>query len=157
MADIAIQIGQSIAEKSFTESGKNPASLDNSRFEQILSNKIDQSPHMNQQVLESFGMVPEKQIQAISAQGLDIQPSQISVNSEIRTEGRALDLLTDVNRSALQMEDMVKMVTSGQKFTAAEIICLQASVSDTVLRTEMAMKIGEQTASSFKQVNQTQI
>lgn len=157
MADLAINIGQSIAEKAFAESGKGGAASGASSFEKVLTQKLDQTPPLNQQIMESFGASPEKQIQSISAKGLDIQPTQISVNSEIRTHGKTMDLLTEVNRGALQMEDMMQLMTSGQKFTGSELLYLQANMHDIVLRTEMAMKIGEQSASSFKQINQTQI
>ncbi len=155
MADLAISVGQSVAERALTESGKGGVTSGASPFEKVLTQKLDQTPQLNQQIMESFGVSPEKQIQSISAKGLDIQ--QISVNSEIRTHGKTMDLLTEVNRGALQMEDMMQLMTSGQKFTGSELLYLQANMHDIVLRTEMAMKIGEQSASSFKQINQTQI
>ncbi len=165
--EIASQITQTIADKAVSEAGnqgsggltqvgQNPA--ESSPFEQILSHKIEESSaskgKLNGQILESFGLVPEKKIGAISAQGLEISPAEIRGSQEIRTHGKVMDLLTEVNRGAHQMEDMITLATSGQKFTPAELLAMQAGLSQKVFQLEITSKVVETGASSTKQVLQ---
>lgn len=165
--DVASQITQTITDKAISEAGnqssgglapvgQNPSEA--SPFEQILSNRIEETSSsrgkLNGQVLESFGLVPEKKIGAISAQGLEISPAEIRASQEIRTHGKVMDLLTEVNRGAHQMEDMITLATSGQKFTPAELLAMQAGLSQKVFQLEITSKVVETGASSTKQVLQ---
>lgn len=170
MTEIASQIASSVTDKMVSEVGTNGSQLggqagqvsgqtENSPFAQVLASKVEAtgtSSHgkLNSQILESFGLVPEKKIGAISAQGLEISPNEIRAGQEIRTNGKVMDVLTEVNRGAHQMEDMITLATSGQKFTPAELIGLQAGLSRNVFQLEITSKVIETSASSTKQVLQ---
>ncbi len=159
MADVSLKIGQTVAEKVVSEGAKNAPKAGESDFYKVLSEKIDQQGEMTKQVLEAFGMSGDKQvkIQSISAEGLEIRTEKVSVDHEIRSNGKALDLLTDVNRSALQMEDIIQMTTSGRKFNPQELLALQAGLHQIVLEVELAGKTVEQGSNSLKQTLQTQV
>ncbi|QQR79681.1 MAG: hypothetical protein IPJ69_10035 [Deltaproteobacteria bacterium] len=166
MAEIASKIASSVTDKMVSEvgtqggqAGQVTGQTENSPFAQVLASKVEAtgaSSHgkLNGQVLESFGLVPEKKIGAISAQGLDISPSEIRAGQEIRTNGKVMDVLTEVNRGAHQMEDMITLATSGQKFTPAELLAMQAGLSQKVFQLEITSKVVETGASSTKQVLQ---
>ena len=157
--EIATKVGQAVLEKALTEGGKGTGATGGageSNFSKLLTEKLD-GHKISDQISQSFGLSPEKQMQGISAEGLDIKASQITVNQEIRTHGKALQILSEVNRGALQMEDIMKVATSGKNFSPAELLGLQAGMHQIVLQTEMTMKVAEQGTASFKQINQTQI
>ncbi len=155
MADITVSVGSNLAEKALQDKAKSAPSGGDSPFEKLLNQKLD--AHPSQQIFEAFGKSPEQQMKSVSAEGLKIEPTQIQVNSEIKSNGKVADMLSEVNRGALQMEEMMKVMTSGKQFSAGELLYFQANMADIVMRTEMSMKVGEQMASSFKQINQTQI
>ncbi len=173
MSEIVSQIASTLTEKMVSETGtgglsQNSGSIvgqtQESPFAQVLASQVEattvstsSSPShgkLNSQVLESFGLVPEKKIGAISAQGLDISPTEIRAGQEIRTHGKVMDILTEVNRGAHQMEDMITLATSGQKFTPAELLAMQAGLSQKVFQLEITSKVVETGASSTKQVLQ---
>ena len=159
MTDISVKIGQTVAEKVVSEGAKSSPQMGESDFYKLLTEKIDQQGEMTKQVLESFGMSGDQQakIQSISAEGLEIQTENVASGQEIRSNGKALDLLTDVNRSALQMEEIIQMTTSARRFSPQELLALQAGLHQIVLEVELAGKTVEQGSNSLKQTLQTQV
>jgi hypothetical protein len=154
MADIALQIG-SVAEKAVTEGAKGPAGQGESSFSKLLSERLENTGEMGQAVLKAFGLAPKQEIQAISAEGLEIQPAQITVKDEMRTHGKALSLLTDVNRQALQMDSFIELASSGRHFTPAELLALQAGVHQIALNVDLTGKILEQLNGGVQRLLQT--
>jgi len=155
MTDLAIQVGKTLTEKVVTEGQKNPAASGDSAFSKLLTERLDQQGGMNKEIMASFGLTPEKEMQAISAEGLEIKASEISAHQEIRTHHKALELLTDVNRGALQMDSMIELATSGKRFTPAELLALQAGVHQIALSIDLTGKILEQVNTGTKTLLQT--
>lgn len=160
MADVALKIGQSVSEKVVSELSKNSSGLGGSEFEKLLNARLDQmgpQKEMTQKVMESFGMTSEKRapIQAISAEGLEIDPASLTAHQEIRTQGKALELLSEVNRSALQMDHIIEMTTSGRSFSPPELLALQAGVHQIALNIDLTGKILEQVNTGTKTLLQT--
>ncbi len=154
MPEIAMKVGQTVAEKMVTGAPKGPTGGE-SDFSKLLTEKLDQSSSMHQKIIESFGLSPQKEMQAVSAEGLDIRSDRIASTHEIRTEGKIVDLLTDVNRDALQMDNIIEMATSGKKFTAGELLAMQAGVAQITLSIELTGKAFEQVNTGTKQLLQT--
>ncbi len=151
------QATQVALEKAGSETAK-PAS-GTGDFSQLLAERMEQHGQMTQEILQAFGMSPQAASapKAISAAGLSIPTSAIQASQEIRTQGKTLELLTDVNRSALQMDGIVDLMSSGRHFSPQELLALQAGMHQIVLEVELAGKMVEQGASSFKQINNTQV
>ncbi|HEX5035693.1 MAG TPA: hypothetical protein VFX30_00855 [bacterium] len=156
MAEIATKVGQSIAEKVITESQKNsPLAGGESDFQKVLTSKLEAQSEMTKQIMNSFGMGGENKIKAVSAEGLEISPTQVSNNQEIRTHGKTMDLLTDVNRGALQMDSLMELTTSGRKFTPPELLAMQAGMHQIALSIDLTGKIVETLNSGTKQLLNT--
>ncbi len=155
MADIALKVGQSIAERIVTDASKGSAAGPYSNFEQVLTSRLDSQSQMTKQIMSAFGMGEDKKLQAVSAEGLEIKPSQVTVHEEIRTNGKAMDLLSDVNRGALQMDNLMELTTSGRKFSPAELLAMQAGMHQIALGIDLTGKIVEQVNSGVKQLLQT--
>lgn len=157
MADVAAKVGTSIVEKVLTEVQKGPAQGSETPFSKLMSDRLDQHNTMMQQMMEVFGMPQDKQLQvkAISAEGLEISPNAVVSNQEIRTHGKALDLLSDVNRGALQLDNIIDVATSGRKFSPPELLALQAGVHQCALQIDLTGKILEQVNTGTKQLLQT--
>ncbi len=160
MPDIALTAGakvtSTIVEKTATEGQKNLSSA-NSDFNQLLSERLEQHSEMTKQMLDVLGMSPQnRQIPSLSADGIQIQPSQLA-DHEIRTQGKSVELLTEWNRSALQMESIGDTLGSGQRFSPQELLSLQAGLASVVLEVELGGKAVEQGSNSFKGLMQQNI
>jgi|SRR5579885_2374238 len=157
-AEVAAKIGQSVVEKVITESQKAPGSMPtgDSDFAKVLTTKLEAQNEMTKQIINSMGMGPDmNKIHAISAEGLEIKPSQVTVHEEIRTNGKALDLLTDVNRGALQMDGIMELTTSGKRFSPGELLAMQAGMHQIALSIDLTGKIVEQVNTGTKQLLNT--
>lgn len=156
MVDIAAKVGQSVAEKVMTDAQKGTGGAGGSDFEKVLTSKLEMQTEMTKQIMNSFGMGPDaNKIHSISAEGLEIKPSEVTVNQEIRTNGKTLDLLSDVNRGALQMESLMELTTSGRKFSPPELLAMQAGMHQIALSIDLTGKIVEQANTGTKQLLNT--
>jgi hypothetical protein len=156
VAEIAAKIGTSLAEKVLTEVQKNsPLKGSESDFQKVLTTRLEMQSDMTKQIVNAFGMGPETKLHAVSAEGLEIKPSQVTANQEIRTHGKTLDLLSDVNRGALQMDNLMELTTSGRKFTPPELLAMQAGMHQIALSIDLTGKIVEQLNTGTKQLLNT--
>ena len=157
MAEIAAKVGQSIAEKVLTEAQKNaPTAGGESDFQKVLTTKLEAQSEMTKQIMNSFGMGNDAtKIKSVSAEGLEIKPNQVSANQEITTHGKTMDLLSDVNRGALQMDNLMELTTSGRKFTPPELLAMQAGMHQIALSIDLTGKIVETLNSGTKQLLNT--
>jgi hypothetical protein len=156
MTDIAAKVGASVAEKVLTEAQKNsPLKGNESDFQKVLTARLESQSEMTKQIVNAFGMGPETKLHAVSAEGLEIKPSEITANQEIRTHGKTMDLLSDVNRGALQMDNLMELTTSGRKFTPPELLAMQAGMHQIALSIDLTGKIVEQVNTGTKQLLNT--
>jgi hypothetical protein len=159
MADIASNIVANIAEKVVTESPKASPSVGStgaSEFEKVLTGRLESQSEMTKQIINAFGGGGQEfKPKSISAEGLEIRTSEVTSQQEIRTHGKTLDLLSDVNRGALQMESMMDMTTSGRKFSPPELLAMQAGMHQIALSIDLTGKIVEQVNTGTKQLLNT--
>ncbi|GEM_PF-3449512 len=158
--EIVSTVGQTIADKVMSDVGKNTTPTRETDFSKLLAGQIDSSDKSSvkaNQVMEAFGVTPEKQIGAISAEGLEIQTASVSSSQEIRSHGKVMDLLTEVNRGTLQMDDLMQMATSGIKMSPAQLLAGQACMAKMVFQLEMFGKITEVSTSAVKSTLERQV
>ncbi len=156
MADIAAKIGTSIAEKVLTDVQKNaPLKGTESDFQKVLTARLESQSEMTKQIVNAFGMGSDTKIHSVSAEGLEIKSGEITANQEIRTHGKTMDLLSDVNRGALQMDSLMDLTTSGRKFTPPELLAMQAGMHQIALSIDLTGKIVEQINTGTKQLLNT--
>ena len=152
MSDPISKIGSSISEKVIAEAQKQSSGVSGgSSFAEVLNEKMDKTDRsggLREQILQAFGMgraeAPGAPVQSISAEGLDIEPARISAGQEIRTQGKVLDLLTEVNRGALQMDNLVDLIGSGRSMSPQSLLAIQANLSVNVLQMELFKSVVEQ-------------
>lgn len=158
MSDPISKVGQSVTERVLTEAQKASGQSQGSDFASILNEKlgqVDQQSGLRQQILQAFGMEPESSVKAISAEGLEIQPSQISGGQEIRTQGKVVELLSEVNRGALQMDNLVELIGSGKTMSPQGLLAAQASLASNVFGMEIVKSCAEQGSTGVKTVLNT--
>ncbi len=162
MAEIASNIVANIAEKAVTESSKSAPSVGSagtggvSEFEKVLTGRLESQSEMTKQILSAFGGGDQNfKPKSISAEGLEIRTSEVTSQQEIRSHGKTLDLLSDVNRGALQMENLMDLTTSGRKFSPPELLAMQAGMHQIALSIDLTGKIVEQVNSGTKQLLNT--
>ena len=72
-----------------------------------------------------------------------------------RTSGEkrtsVVNILSEVNRNALQMDEMIEIALSGQKFTPESLLAMQAGVLQITLEIEF---VGQTVSSAEKARNQ---
>jgi hypothetical protein len=158
MADVISTVGKSVAEKALTEGSKGGAPTSGeSDFSKVLNQKMGESDQMSK-VMEALGVGPEKsmQVQSISAEGLEIDPAKLATaQPEANMSSKTVDMLTDVNRGALQMDNIIEMTTSGRKFNPAELLAMQAGMHKIALEIDLTGKVMEQANTGAKQLLQT--
>lgn len=140
MPDPITSASQVVVEKVVTEAPKGPAATHGTDFAEVLNQRLEQEnqgPGLREQIMRAFGMSPQgNEVQAISAEGLQIEPARISAGQEIRTHGKVLDLLTDLNRDALHMESLVDLVGSSKNMSPQSLLAIQANLAMTVMQIE---------------------
>lgn len=156
MPDPITSASQVVAEKVVTEAPKNPAATGGTDFAEVLNQRLEQEnqgPGLREQILQAFGMSPQgNELQAVSAEGLQVEPARISAGQEIRTHGKVLELLTEVNRDALHMESLVDLVSSSKNMSPQSLLAVQANLAVTVMQMEFTKSIAEQGNNSFKAI-----
>lgn len=155
-ADLISKVATQTMTEAVVKEANKPAGQ-GSDFAKLLSSQLNEQTETTKKIMEVMGMGPENQLQmkAISAEGLDIQPSQITVNQEIRSTGKAYELLSAVNRDGLQMDSMIDMALSGRRFSPGELLAMQAGIAQIALTIDTTGKIIEQVNTGTKTMMQT--
>ena len=118
MPEASLMAGATGIDKIASEVSKQkPASGGDSSFSKLLADKLDQSsrPEMGQKVMQSFDtstLTPK----SVSVEGVEMKPDAISSQQEIRSHGKVMDLLMEVNRNTLQMDNMIQVMSDGMTF-----------------------------------------
>ena len=109
-----------------------------SRFNQVLEQQRTGDARMNQAVQEAFGM-------PAGGNALKVLPAEpMAVNPNLVTTGHGTDIahiLTEVNRSSLQMDQMIEMISTGQSMTPQELLAVQAGVYQIVQEIELTGQV----------------
>lgn len=104
------------------EGGK-VASGGESEFKKVLEQQLSQahdSTQMAQQILGHGAGGPRFGVMSVSE--IKVDPSQIRGGRP----SNVVEMLGEVNRSALQLDQMIEMAMSGQSFTPQELLAMQA-------------------------------
>ncbi|MBI2083118.1 MAG: hypothetical protein HYT76_06070 [Deltaproteobacteria bacterium] len=120
------------------ESGGPAGGAANSDFNKILEGQLSQTDDtkMIEQALGLENKSPSMKV--MSADQISLDPSQVGLEGQ-RTD--PLHLLNEVNRSALQMDQMIEMVTSGGSFSPQELLAIQAGVYQIVQEVDLTGQI----------------
>lgn len=148
-------IAEKVASQTTASSGADAGA---SKFAKLMDgDKLD----VSRQALEVFGLSPEKEIKikSISAEGMEMpKVAEISSQSEIRTQNKAMDLLGQMNLSAVRMENMTDLISNPNKsFSPRELLAAQAGLQQMMMEVEMGGKLMEHASTSTKTVLQQQI
>ena len=91
-----------------------------------------------------FNKVLEQTTQSDASRIKAISSGEIPVNPHLVEAGKKTDLLHllgDVNRSGLQIDSMIEMVTNNHAMSAQNLLAAQAAVSYSVLEVDFAGQI----------------
>jgi hypothetical protein len=118
---------------------KVPGVTGESSFEKLLENQMNAESSDAKMIQDLMGSSEEgSKLKVMSGDSVPIDFSQI------RTEGQRTDLghlLNEVNRSALQMDQMIEMVSTGQSFSPQELLAIQAGVYQIVQEVDLTGQI----------------
>lgn len=107
---------------------------------------------------QQMGM-PSSNVQAISAQNINIDPANIRIGiNEPNGMDMVVDMLSDVNKGQMKMEQMVnEILFSGKRFSNQELLAIQAHVFHFAQVSELVVKAADQGVSSVKAVLNTNV
>jgi len=119
------------------------------KFKEILDDQLQQTERSTKMVQEILGLPPSEgtRIKAAPAELVTMDPERTS--GEKRTS--VVNILSEVNRNALQMDEMIEIALSGQKFTPESLLAMQAGVLQITLEIEF---VGQTVSSAEKARNQ---
>ncbi|MBI3541229.1 MAG: hypothetical protein HY073_03725 [Deltaproteobacteria bacterium] len=168
MSELALKaiettVTQSVPGGSASGGTKSVGVPENSDFSRLMAEvgKPDAMPSptssISNRVLEAFGMSGDgsQQLKAISAEGLEINPKDISSSQSIQGQSKVVDYVSEINRSGLQMEELTRVASSGKSFSPGELLALQAAVHTAGMEIELGSKVVEMANSSFKTLQNT--
>jgi len=98
-------------------------------------------------------------MEVISAGDVNFKPEDMNVGlEEPKGAEKIVDMLSEVNKGQLQMDNMVnEILYSGKKFSNQELLAIQAHVFHFAQMTELTVKVAEHGVGSVKQVLNTQV
>lgn len=110
-----------------------------SEFNKLMEAQRNEHLEANRLAQELFGMPAGggNALKVLPAESFAIDPSRTSV-------GRKTDIvhiLSEVNRSSLQMDQMIEMISTGQSMTPRELLAVQAGVFQIVQEIELTGQV----------------
>lgn len=95
-------------------------------FKKVMEEEVQRSKIEMKKLEEAFGLSTgtEPQFKTAPAEGITIDPA--AVDSGKKTD--PVHLLNEVNRSALQMDQLIEVASSGQKMNPQQLLAIQAGV-----------------------------
>ena len=154
----ASQIDQTQSVKAASQIDQTQSVKDVAQIDKTQSvNPTAQIETQLEQLMQASSSSQAPKMKAISADGLNIDPSKIDPKDQIQTTNKIESVFSEVNRGQLQMENMMEMVTSGQKFSGPELLSIQAGIYSIVLEMELTAKAVEQVNNAHNTVWKTQI
>lgn len=131
-------IGKLMGEMLPKEAGTPSGGAAGSDFNKILEDQLTRTDD-TKMVEEVFGLENKApSMKVMSADPISIDPSRVGLEGQ---RSDPLHLLNEVNRSALQMDQMIEMATSGGSFTPQELLAMQAGVYQVVMEVDMTGQI----------------
>ena len=158
-AEIMSKVSQMVTEKVLTQTPGGGHIGGQADFSKILSEKMGTPSADTRRLLDTLG-IPSQQsmsVQSISAEGLEINPAQVSAKQNITTQNKASDFLVEVNHSALQLDGITDILASDKSLSPRELLGIQAGMGKITISIELATKVATEANSSFKNIMQTGI
>lgn len=129
-------------------------------FKDVLSQADNGAGFANQLNMDLGGGLGQSgDLKVLSGEGVSYNPTdQVNAPKDSNASEKMLDMLGEVNKGQMQMDNLVNQVLySGKKFSNQELLVIQASVFQWAQQTEMTVKVAEHTVSSVKAVLNTQV
>ena len=131
-----------------------------SPFKQLL-NQMDGA---GEEMVDMLGIgrdtsLASGRMEAISAEQIPMDVKELKMGrEEPKGMEKIVDMLSDVNKGQMQMDNMVnEILYSGKRFSNQELLAIQAHVFHFAQMTELTVKVAEQGVSSVKTVLNTQV
>jgi hypothetical protein len=142
---IQAQATQQIAQKQITQPVAQQAQTI-SKFQKVMQTQQTgtQNVTQNQQVQQAKFQAAQQKVQARNR----IQEAQ---------KGSMNKLISSVVKGQNKMDDIMKMATSGKKFSPQELLAMQTGMYRYTHELEMVTKIVEKTTEGVKKTMQTQV
>lgn len=154
------KVGAAIAEKVGGDAGS--AAPKGQSFQDVLSGADDGAGATD--LSSSLGLDTSDlssgmgQFNAISAEGVTVDPSKVSGAANVSGSDKVVSMLNEVNKGQMQMDGLLNDVLySGKKFSNQELLVIQAQIHHFSEMTELTVKVAEQAVNNVRQIQNTQV
>lgn len=128
-------------------------------FDNVLESYQGSFDHMKAELMQSLGAGERVHPadNAVSADNLQISATDLDGVQPVQADNVAANLLTDLNKSNLRMDQIMNLATSGQKFSNQELLLLQGAMHQLTFEAEVVVKVADAAKSGIRQISSTQI
>lgn len=160
MSTLVSKVGATAVQKSLEEARKVAKPLESEKsFGEIMKETEN-----GMDFARSLGMSPGQEeapietLNVIDGDDVAFKGSDLNYDSKGDASRKLVDIVGEVNKGQMQMDDLVNHVLySGKKFSNQELLVIQAHVFHYAQMTEMTVKVAEQGVNSVKTVLNTQV
>jgi len=102
-------------------------------------------------------LTSKKDLVAIQSESIETMPVKDEQARPTQAMQKVSDILGEVNEGQNKLQKLVDLVTSGQKFSAQELVALQAGVYSLVQEMELVSKATQEAAQGVRQTLNTNV
>lgn len=128
-------------------------------FDNVLESYQGSYDNMRAELMESLGAGERVHPadNAVSADKLQITATDLDGVQPVHADNVAANMLTDLNKSNLRMDQIMNLATSGQKFSNQELLLLQGAMHQLTFEAEVVVKVADAAKSGIRQISSTQV
>ena len=150
-----------IASRAATQTGgaQAPTQGGNQSFNKVLEAHENSFDQVRADVMQAMGagegVHPANN--AVEAQSLHIKPSDVEAAQPAQSTNVAADMLSNLNKNHLRMDEIMKLATSNHRMGNKQLILLQTAMHKLTYEAEVTVKLVDTMKSSIRQVTSTQV
>jgi hypothetical protein len=156
---ILANIAENVAQQGQGSAATQVPSGGASAFDNILESYQGTFDNVKAELMQSLGAGERihPADNAVSAENLQITATDLDAVQPVQADNVAANMLTDLNKSNLRMDQIMNVATSGQKFSNQELLLLQGAMHQLTFEAEVVVKVADAAKSGIRQVSSTQV
>lgn len=146
------QTATKVATEVAKQGGQNPLQTGESQFMNVLQSHEIKMEAANNDIMSLLGQDPSLHPadNAVSADGLQIQVSDVKQLESVQSSNNVPNMLERINRDGLNMARIQEMVMSGDKMSNRELMAMQAMIHQSALEIQIGVQAMDAGKSSIQ-------
>ena len=156
---VVANIAQNVAQQGQSTGATQLPSGGAGGFDNVLESYQGSVDNMKAELMQSLGAGERVHPadNAVSADKLQISATDLDGVQPVHADNVAANMLTDLNKSNLRMDQIMNLATSGQKFSNQELLLLQGAMHQLTFEAEVVVKVADAAKSGIRQISSTQV